>query len=99
MIKWPFKVSRNTKDYASEAEAHAVRTTACQYALDAMSQSIADGEHDFKRLCDYAVFFETFIAHGSCGAQASMRAYDEPEGPAKGTQAATVLKIIKDTPA
>ena len=96
MIKWPFRVAEKSKGYASAAEAHAVRTTACQFALDAMSQSIADGEHDFKRLFAYAVFFETFIANGASDTQEWMRPYDEPEAEAGAAQAATILKLVKD---
>ena len=94
MINWPFKASRNTKDYASAAEAHAVRTTACQFAIDAMSQSIADGEHDCKQLSAYAMFFETFIAHGAEAAQEWIRIHDGLEQPANAAQAATILKLV-----
>ena len=49
------------KRYRSRAEAIAVRTDACRFA----AQVMAGRDEPFSKLWSVAVFFESYIAHGS----------------------------------
>ena len=97
-MTWPFQ-AKPSANYPSTKIAYETRTAACDFALQAMAPSLADGEHDFERLFAYAVFFETFIAHGSEKTMLWMDPFNKEAKEAEEQKTSVVLKFVHDAPA